>query len=284
MLKYYKLTDSLKEPSFPLYADIAVVDGDFHKHSHEFSELVIVLDGIGLHDVGKDKFSLTPGDVFVITDDCEHAFRDCRKLKLCNIMYDKKQFLSQNDDLMSMPGFHSLFTLEPEFRNSHKFESHLKLNTDQLLHMNELIRKIVSEFESRVSGYKTASTALFRQIVVDLSRFYQQVDNPITTTLIRIGEALSFLQEHYTEKVTLPELADIACMSENHFLRIFRKCYGDSPINYLVKLRIQHAMDYLRNTDFTISEISEKVGFEDSNYFARQFKKHNGNSPSEFRK
>jgi AraC-like DNA-binding protein len=66
-------------------------------------------------------------------------------------------------------------------------------------------------------------------------------------------------------------------------MRVFRKATGQTPIEYLVRLRIQKAMELLRTTDRTITEIAMDVGFNDSNYFARQFRRLTDRSPRAFR-
>ena len=72
-------------------------------------------------------------------------------------------------------------------------------------------------------------------------------------------------------------------MSRSNLMRVFRAATGQSPIEYLLRLRIQKAMALLRNTDLTITEIAMEVGFNDSNYFTRQFKRVQGSSPTRFR-
>ena len=69
----------------------------------------------------------------------------------------------------------------------------------------------------------------------------------------------------------------------SNLMRVFRKATGQTPIEYLVRLRIQRAMDMLRNTDLTVTEIALEVGFNDSNYFTRQFRRILGESPRSFR-
>jgi AraC-like DNA-binding protein len=67
-------------------------------------------------------------------------------------------------------------------------------------------------------------------------------------------------------------------------MRVFRKATGQTPIDYLVRLRIQKSISLLRNTDQPIIEIALESGFNDSNYFTRQFRKLTNESPSAYRK
>jgi AraC family L-rhamnose operon transcriptional activator RhaR/AraC family L-rhamnose operon regulatory protein RhaS len=83
---------------------------------------------------------------------------------------------------------------------------------------------------------------------------------------------------------TLQELAAAAHMSESSLLATFKDATGQSPIAYLIQLRIQRATELLRHGDQSISEIAFSVGFEDSNYFSRQFRKSMHTSPREYRR
>lgn len=72
-------------------------------------------------------------------------------------------------------------------------------------------------------------------------------------------------------------------MSVSHFLSKFRKATGTSPQNYILNLRITNAQNLLSTTDYKIIEISKLVGFADSMYFCKRFKKKTGLSPSDYR-
>ena len=82
----------------------------------------------------------------------------------------------------------------------------------------------------------------------------------------------------------LRDLAAAARMSESSLLATFKEATGQSPIDYLIHLRIQRAAEQLRHNTQSISEIAYSVGFEDSNYFSRQFRKTMQSSPRDYRR
>jgi len=102
--------------------------------------------------------------------------------------------------------------------------------------------------------------------------------------LLRIGAAISHLEVNYQAHLNLDELAQIAHMSKRNFLRSFQSALRISPIAYLVQLRVTRGASLLRRTDLTVTEVAFQVGFRDSNYFARQFHKVLGLTPSQYRK
>ena len=73
-------------------------------------------------------------------------------------------------------------------------------------------------------------------------------------------------------------------MSESSLLRAFKQATDRAPTQYLLDLRLRRAKNLLRNTSLNITEITFQTGFNDSNYFARQFRKRVGTSPHEYRK
>ncbi|MBQ7347665.1 MAG: helix-turn-helix domain-containing protein [Clostridia bacterium] len=95
----------------------------------------------------------------------------------------------------------------------------------------------------------------------------------------------SYIHDNYPEIKSVDELAQIIHVSARHLDKLFRSEMGISPISYLNTYRINQAKLFLTTTDYSITEISEMVGFSNGNYFCTAFQKHcNGLSPSAYRK
>jgi AraC family L-rhamnose operon transcriptional activator RhaR/AraC family L-rhamnose operon regulatory protein RhaS len=122
------------------------------------------------------------------------------------------------------------------------------------------------------------------QLVGYLSRCYSRSKSPDSRALLRIAEAIAHLETHYQEPIDLDDLARISHASRRSFIRAFRAAMGNSPIAYLIQLRINRAADLLRRSDQSITEVAFHVGFDDSNYFTRQFHKVIGVSPRAYRR
>ncbi|MBE5786340.1 MAG: AraC family transcriptional regulator [Clostridiales bacterium] len=103
------------------------------------------------------------------------------------------------------------------------------------------------------------------------------------TSLPYIENAINFMNTHYTDPLTLEEIARHCQVSQYHFSRQFKRQMGFSPYDYLLKLRLIRAKALLASHD-SITEIARKVGFSDSNAFIRLFKKYEGMTPGQFRK
>ena len=107
--------------------------------------------------------------------------------------------------------------------------------------------------------------------------------NPDSKKLLRIANAISHIERNFAQQISLEELVDISEMSRRNFIRTFEGTMGNSPINYLIERRIREASKLLRSTDRSITDIAFDVGFSDSNYFSRQFRKAVGLSPRQYR-
>ncbi len=100
----------------------------------------------------------------------------------------------------------------------------------------------------------------------------------------RLDEVLRHINDNLDKPISNGELADISHLHPNHFIRFFREKTGQTPAHYIKCRKMDTAKRLLENSDLNISEIMEKVGFEDISYFSKQFKIFYAMSPREYRK
>ncbi|MDP4625336.1 MAG: helix-turn-helix domain-containing protein [Akkermansiaceae bacterium] len=283
MRRILKIDDWFHPDGFPISVERREPQEAFEPHAHEFAELVIVTGGKCLHVTGNDSWELTAGDVFVIAGAREHEYQNLEDLRLVNILYQPSQLKMGLLDLTSVAGYHALFTLEPSRRNRKSTKGRLHLAAKEMAQIVELADRLEHELEAREPGFGFMATATFMQLIGQLSRFYSSSPSPDGKALLRIGEALSHLERNIHHEIDLEELASIANMSQRSFLRVFQSATGASPLAWVIGQRINRACSLLRRTDRRITEIAFDVGFNDSNYFTRQFRKVTGFSPREYR-
>jgi len=268
---------------FPLAVERREPQEPFGPHGHDFSEIVVVTGGRGTHRIGEESWPLSAGDAFVIKGHDSHEYADPKNLILVNVLYRPERLKWNLGDLTSLPGYHALFTLEPKWRSRHQFGSRLHLSPAEIGHVLGLIDQLDSELKSRTPGFRFLATALFMHLVGYLSRAYDRAKNPDSQALLRIAAAISHLETNYGEAVELDDLAGIAHMSKRSFLRTFQAATGQSPIAYLIGIRVNRAAERLRASNDAITEVAFACGFSDSNYFARQFRQIMGVTPREYR-
>jgi AraC-like DNA-binding protein/mannose-6-phosphate isomerase-like protein (cupin superfamily) len=99
----------------------------------------------------------------------------------------------------------------------------------------------------------------------------------------RLGALVDYLNSNYGAKVTSPQAATMAGMSQSHFTRFFKQATGMTFVDYLTHLRVSKARQLLRDKTLTIAEISNLVGFADQSYFDKRFKERFGKAPRDCR-
>ncbi|WP_299111019.1 AraC family transcriptional regulator [uncultured Winogradskyella sp.] len=99
----------------------------------------------------------------------------------------------------------------------------------------------------------------------------------------RLNKAKSFITDNYHEDLTIDNISLNANISKFHLIRTFKDVYGDTPYNYLTKVRLSKANELLSYKSLSLEEIALKTGFNDRQNLSRNFKKSFGYSPSEFR-
>src|SRR6516225_5487443 len=100
----------------------------------------------------------------------------------------------------------------------------------------------------------------------------------------RLLRARDAIDRTYAEPLDVARLAEIACVSEAHFIRGFRATFGETPHRYLQRRRVERAMFLLRETDRSVTDISFDVGFTSLGTFSRTFRDIMGESPSAYRR
>lgn len=272
------------DTQFPFFIHYGEHDKDVELHKHiGFSELVIVLNGNAMHLVNNDSSFIKKGDVFVINEETLHGYQDPQELKICNIMYRTEMLQSIGLDLKTSNGFQALFVLEPYCHNIHSFKSRLSLSIPNLEYVSSLISVMIEEYTGKLQGYQTMVISRFMELVVYLSRQYESQQNGTQSYLMHLANAISYIEDHYLEPLTLEEIAAKSGISSRHLNRIFQTYYQTTPIAYQNRLRLEHACTILKMTRLSIMEISNECGFTDSNYFTRQFTKAYGLSPKAYR-
>lgn len=172
-----------------------------------------------------------------------------------------------------------------------------------LAHTYHLTRKdrlfIVKLYKSLIQNFKSVSgqgelnakATLLQLIarVMDWEQNYPASHKTINNKVNikkdgRVNDAITYIFENIAENITVKELANICHLTTDHFTKLFKVEIGDSPKNYIRKIKINHAKSMMASTDKTINQISKEIGMVDPFYFSRSFKQITGISPSEYKK
>lgn len=253
-------------------------------HRHEFDELVLVGKGKGIHFTEKEEYPINMGDAFFIKPGEAHGYKDTDDLEIINVLYFPEKIGLPLNNLKGSAGYRVLFELEPDMRKKEGFKSKLNLSLDELIKAKGLVKKIEEEQLRGTPCGLFMATSYLMQLIGMLSRLYEKIPDTQSLPLMRLGNLLSYLENNYREKITLDDLVRRFHISKSTLIRAFKKISDSTPLDYLLKMRIAKSSELLKNPDITVTETALASGFTDSNYFSRQFKKHTGMSPKEFKK
>lgn len=156
--------------------------------------------------------------------------------------------------------------------------------TPQLPLGSSPVRLLLHIYEEAKGGRITdpyrASSYVY-QFIAELCRFslFSRPEWPE-----KIKAAVSLIESRYASMLSLDQLADELQMSKYHFLRSFAAAVGMTPNEYLNRVRIERAMELLRQSDENVEQIAERVGYSSGSYFIKAFRRRTGLTPGTFRK
>ena len=153
----------------------------------------------------------------------------------------------------------------------------------QLFEVRALIENMQEEVNNMQLGWETAGSAFLFQLLILVLRIYNDPNYPDTQAQSSSAKLIKYVEKNYAKKITMLDLIDNGNMSESTVLRTFKRITGYPPFEYQLRQRMFAAIDKLIYTDWDITQIAYDVGFNDSNYFSRYFKKFINMTPRDYR-
>lgn len=166
---------------------------------------------------------------------------------------------------------------------SNPFVAQYSLTPSSPVLLLQKLQAMYEEWQSPEALGKFNVKSLFyqfvQQVLRELDKGEPEENHPDLTAQIML-----YIQENYAEAITLESLAELFRYSAYHLSATFKESTGYSPIDYLIRVRLDKAADLLVKTDASLRVIATSVGYTDVYYFSRLFKKKLGTSPAQFRR
>lgn len=237
---------------------------DFPEHNHDFSELVLVRNGVGSHIINGHMFHLLPCTISCISDKDYHQYYGNEGVNLTNIIY-KKEFLSVTSPVVDIVkrlenNLNELMIVESKFNQLQSISEQIKLE----LKANDVH-----------SNYM--ATLLFEKILIILDRAHHahSQHGEVMTPIV-------YICNHFRDaSLTISEVCDTFCISQKRLNRTILDISGLNAAKFVNSLRIREAK-VLLSRGKSITDVAMSVGFGDSNYFSTKFKSTVGYTPREF--
>lgn len=147
-----------------------------------------------------------------------------------------------------------------------------------------LFRRMIKELQLCRPYYEELCASLLNDLFILIDRQMEEGHKSNSNTQDLVDTAVSFFNENYNQKICMDDYANSLHISSSWFIKNFRQYIGMTPSQYILSLRMTNAQSLLENTDYNVTQIASIVGYENSLYFSRVFKKELGVSPAQYRK
>ena len=265
----------IAKPSFKPEV-LYVADGHFHEgakanpHYHDSIEISIVLKGPTYYHVNHQTYLVETGDVVIINPYDLH-FEEQKEGSSHHMHLGLENFQLLGYEKNQIPFISPVLSIE----NKEVFEHILK-------------RILMEKEESQLY-----QEAIMRLVSIDLLiLILREIDEqkiaikPIKkkekSKTVLANSIKYYLEAHHSEDISLDSLSSSMYLSPTSMSKLFKEETGDSPINYLIKIRMEKAKELLIKKESSIKEIANLVGYQDAYHFSKLFKKYTGTSPSEY--
>ena len=258
-------------------------------HSHEYIEIAYVRAGKGIHVLGDHTEHCGEGNIYVIDIGDSHMFKSYEQTPfiIYNVIFRPTFFGEFFGEKTSLSELINHFLLRNFRVGNFQYSLSTNIPVNHTGFFNDLFDRMLTEYTEQRPGYEELLRLYTLELLIHISRTATIDDSQLQLTETArdiFYKPLVYLQENYNEHFSLETLSKLAFISPKYFSRLFRIHNGCTLTEYVQNLRIEHACDMLKNTQNSIAQIAENVGYSDIGYFNKLFKKVMKVSPSEFRR
>lgn len=242
------------------------------QHRHEdMLELFFVAQGSGEYEVGRHAYQVQRGDMIVCNAGVLHGEEPAAKRKILSYC------ISLTD--VALHGLPDNYLLP--------LEEHPIVPCGRLAGKIGEIMRLLTMFSADLKTLGPICDSLscgLLLMVLEIARSDSRHTPPPKIEDAIAKRIKAYLDEHYNEPISLGQVSDALNISPSYISHIFKKEYGEAPMQYLYKRRIGEAQSLLIDTDIPIGEIADRLCYGTINHFNTVFKKYVGMTPGRYRK
>ena len=278
-IKEYTLLDNQKSCGMRSYHSVLPPQKrQYNGHHHTECELSVFIRGAGIYTVEDRKYEFSAGDVFLFGSNEEHCISEItEEIDLLNLQFEPYILWESPNSAELLSIFNA--------RND-AFENRFHDDTGEI---SEYILRFEKELSEKQACYALgAKCCLFMALSTLIRKYpYFKHDGALKTTdgiTQGLRSALDYIGENLTGKLTLENIAAVACLSPNYFSHVFKKYNGITLWDYINIKRVEKAIEALRSERSTKLEIAESCGFSSSSNFYKIFTAVTGKKPNDYTK
>lgn len=249
---------------------------------HDHFEMVYIKKGTAVFQIEGIDVNMVPHSVVIIKPGKTHKF--IVKSEMCEFIVLSFTFKTQNNE----QDCHVSLTDFKEYIEDEATGDYLFLNLSRKNDIVHVMNRILRERMKYQVWGDFLSCLLILELFVLLSRtLKQEWEQSAKNRNLKLHELLSIAKEYidnnYDKDLTLTDVAKYIYLSDSYFAHSFKDKFGISPKSYILKVRIESAKEYLKNTDMKVSEVAKMVGFSSQQRFNDIFRKHEDITPLAYR-
>lgn len=255
-------------------------------------ELLYIKNGEVMVSIENETYHGIPGDIFLFKPMQNHSIDIIggKPLRQPHIHFDLFYQHNSPDVKISFKSLEYMTEGEKKlFRDDitneifNPFPSHIRLQNP--LTLEKMLFNVIHEYNNRVPFYEVAIKGLFIQLWTQLLREIYWINNKqVLPNMDVLNKVKNYLDFNPGQKITLDDLAEFAHLSKFYLSHLFKKAFGVTPIQYHLMVRIIKAKENIQFTSLSITEIAEKLGFQNICSFSRAFKKQEKVPPTFYRR
>ncbi len=256
-------------------------------HVHQCLEIGYCHEGNGIFLIGGKMLHCGPGDAIAIREGETHLLISPQDSST------RWSFVNLDPPALLAGALRDLSECDSSPLSSSRFVN--VISKDRHADVCELVKALVEELDGALPGRRQAVMAMVWALLVKLRRMASapsEDDAPEDAesrrrdfeAMDRLRPAIRHIADTFSKRMSIAGMAKLCRMSEPNFRRLFHRCFGLSPRDYVLRLRIEVAKSLLKNSAMPVLELSLRAGFPSLSNFNRQFKSFEGISPREYRK
>lgn len=253
-------------------------------HSHTFFELVYVYDGNCTQIISEQSISMKTGDFCVIPPNVEHSISVFDNSIIINIMLRRNTLHSMFYNFLNTPNKLSSFFLNNIYAKRANDYIIFHSGMDPFIR-DSFIWMLWESMNRQEYYYQCVTNTLLLTFYLLVRNYSESVQTPLFSDRMDVQRyaIIQYIQDNYRD-VTLSDVAKRFHYSNEYTSRLIKSLMGMTYSEVVRTVRIERSQDFLTNTTMTIANIAEATGYDTTEHYIRQFKKHTGITPSAYRK
>lgn len=255
------------------------IHGHIPLHWHDEIQFVLIVKGEAIFQVNEDWILVKEGDGLFINSGCLHMAQDKEQSGCVYICLNISPYFVVSQELYTT-------YVKPYIQATNLPYLYLDANEIWAKNILDAILKIYQLIEQKSQYYEidiTIQLALIWKNLIDNGFNLEYVQTEIVKSQ-RMKQMLSWIHEHYAEKILLEDIARAGQLSRSECCRYFKRFLKCTPLNYVIDYRIQKSLSLLQQDDCNITEVAYQVGFNSTSYFIKAFRDSMNMTPLAYKK